>query len=242
MNMGKKKIIYVINREELRSELKKSERKNIIISIIIAIITMLIGFYISYIFFLGGVKSSIELSDKSYADSLKLTETSLNKTFWMTAPVALRAESKINESSGIWEINITNTHPLKESGGIYLYKLEINPNKPSMYLNKSLKPGESEIFSLDFKSKENNITFNQTFGQYFFSSTIPASEIYYINEHTSISVKITCDSCSSQGIMLRVPDFNIVNIEFVMSNNRIQNYYIKSYQWVDYQISDILKQ
>ncbi len=234
------KSIYEIKHDELKQELKKSERKSIINAIIIAVITMLIGFFISYIFFLGGVRTSIELSEKSFEDSLKLTEESINQTFLMTSSVILQTNDTINESEGRWYINITNTHPTKETGRVYLYKLEINPDKPSMALDHSLKPGESDIFSLTIKSEEKNISFNQNLEPFGFSWTLPASKVYYVNEHVSISVKITCDNCPSQGIILRVPDFNAISMQIGMTNKGIQSISINTYEWLDYKLEDIM--
>lgn len=234
------KSLYEINHKELKKELKKSEKKSIVSAIIIASITMLIGFLISYFFFLGGVRTSIELSEKSFENSLKLTEESINQTFIMTSPVILQAKDTINKSEGRWYINITNTHPTKETGKVYLYKLEINPDKPSMALDHYLKPGESDVFSLTIKSKEKNISFNKNLESFGFSGTLPASKVYYVNEHVSLSVKITCDNCPSQGIILRVPDFNAIPMQMGITNKGIQRISIDTYEWLDYKLEDII--
>jgi len=234
------KTIYELKHDEIKEIITKSEKKSIVNSIVIAIITMLIGFFIAYIFFLGGVKSSIELSEKSFADSLELTERSLNETFLMTSPVILQANSTVNEAEGRWYINITNTHPNKETGKVYLYKLEINPNKPSMALDHSLKPGESDLFSLTIKSEERNISFSQNLEPFGFSWTLPASKVYYVNEHVSISVKVSCDNCPSQGIILRVPDFNAIPMQMGVTNKGVQSISINTYEWLDYKLEDVI--
>ena len=234
------KTIHVIKPDELKEEFKKSEKKSIRNTIIISSLSLLIGFFISYTLFLSGVNNSIELSEKSFTDSLKLTEESLNETFWMTSPVILQENSTINETEGRWYINITNVHPIKETGKVYLYKLEINPNKPSMALDNSLKPGESKQFSLTIKTKEENISFKQNIEPFGFSWTVPISKVYYINDHISISVRISCDACSPQGIILRVPDFSAIQIKNIMINKSINSMSINTYEWLDYELKDII--
>ena len=180
------------------------------------------------------------LSAESTKTSIKISEEALNKTFLMAIPVTLEVKGTVNEIEGRWYINITNTHPLKETGKIYIYKLEINPDKPGMQLNRSLKPRESDLLSLTIKSKKENISFLQKIEPFSYSWTLPASEVYYVNEHVSISVRITCDTCSSQGVILRVPDFNEIPINMVMTNRSIQTMNINTYEWLDYNLQDIL--
>ena len=225
--------------KSLKQELRHSEKRMLKFSAFITIISIFAGFVFGFIFLLGSVKSSIEISEKSFVDTLKLTEESLNKTFLMTTPVILQVNSTVDENEGRWYINVTNTHPTKETGKVYLYKLELNPDKPSMALDRSLKPGDSEVFSLTIKSKKENITFSQNIEPRGFSWTPPSSEAYYVNEHVSISVRITCDACSSQGVLLRVPDFGSILMEFVMTNKGIQSINMNTYEWLDYKLEDI---
>ncbi len=198
--------------------------KRFYVGVFLTILSIAIGFY---------------LTTESTTTSIKLAEESINQTFFMISPVILQANDVVNESEGRWYINITNTHPIKETGKVYLYKLEINPNKPSMALDRSLKPGESDIFSLTIKLEKKNISFNKNLDPFGFS--LPAYKAYYVNEHVSISVKITCDNCPSQGIILRLPDFSAIPMQVGVTNKGVQRISINTFEWLDYKLEDILE-
>lgn len=227
--------------EELKETFRKSEKKSIGFNIIFTLIAIIIGFHISQQFFIEGVENSRTLSEKSFNDTIKLSESSLNKTFLMTTPVILQVNDTVNETEGRWYINVTNTHPLKETGAIYLYRLEKNPLKPHMSSKKGLKPGESKIYNLSFDFKEESIDFSQEELPYALCGTVPYSKLYFIFEHISITFKITCDNCPSQGIIRRLPEFGAVHFSVVLTNENISKIEVPTYEWVDYNLEDVLR-
>lgn len=197
-------------------------------------------FYIGLILTILSIALAFYLSTESTKTAIELAEKSINKTVLMASPVILQVNDTINESEGRWYISINNTHPIKETGRVYLYKLELNPDKPSMALDHNLKPGESDIFSLTIKSEERDIHFDENLEPFGSAWNIPAAKAYYVNEHVSISVKITCDNCPAQGIILRIPDFNQIPMQVSMSRKGMHSISINTYNWLDYKLEDII--
>jgi Kef-type K+ transport system membrane component KefB len=66
-------------------------------------------------------------------------------------------------------------------------------------------------------------------------------EAYYVNDDISITIKIVCDNCPPQGIMLRLPHFGIVDYRAETNNSGIKAVRIPAYEWVDYKLEDIEK-
>lgn len=203
--------------------------------LILSILFFIISTILAHIYFTSSVTKSIELSEESLNDAI-------NATFWLTSPVTLLINDTVDEKEGRWNFNVTNTHPLKGTGTIYLYRLEINPDKPHMANHTGLRPGESRVFSLTFKSKKENVTFSQSKNRYGGCDFVPPSvATYFVNDHVSISAKITCDNCPSQGIIRRLPDFEVVDFTFTLRNNCIINTSIPTYNWTDFKLEDIQK-
>ena len=197
--------------------------------LILSILFFVISTILAHVYFTSSIKKSIELSEES-----------LNDTFWLTSPVTLLINDTLDKKEGRWNFNVTNTHPLRGTGTIYLYRLEINPDKPHMANHTGLKPGESRVFSLTFKSNEENVTFKQSKNRYGGCDFVPPSvATYFVNDHVSISAKITCDNCPSQGIIRRLPDFEIVDFTFTLKNNCVVNTSISTYNWTDFKLEDI---
>ena len=175
-------------------------------------------------------------------ESVKSAEKSLNYTAWSIAPVILSIVETLDDNESRWNFTVTNSHPLKETGTIYLYRLEINPNKPHMAL-KGLKPGESNVFSLTFRKDNVNVTFSQQRNKFGGCSLVPpAVQTYFVNDHISIGVKITCDNCPSQGITRRLPNFETIDFVFAIGNDNCARYIsIPRYEWTDYLLEQITK-
>jgi len=201
------------------------------------LITILVTFLISFLFFWLSAQYSLNLSKES-----------MEKTRWLTTPIILelkdRVEQENNSSEWRWYINITNTHPYRNTGTIYLYRLEINPSKPHMIIEEGVAPGESRNFSLVFKTKEEPIEFKLMKNLLGYGATIPV-EAYFVYDHISITARITCDSCSPQGFFRRLPKTGslpfttkIVNIKGSIIPTDV---YIDSFEWVDYELEDIMK-
>ncbi len=223
--------------EESRNEiiesikgLKKSSNKNFWINIFISFLAIFFGFIVAYYFFLQGVDSS-----------LKLSEESINKTFWLTKPVTLNVTHFYNETAGRLYINVTNLHPLRETGSLYLYRIEISSNKPHMFFEQGLKPGESHLFSLTAKKREAAVDADLGGPLYGRDFTLPAVRTYFANEYASISYKVACDNCPSQGIIRRLPDFSVIDFTITLSIEGVKNVTIPVYEWTDYKLDDVLK-
>ncbi|NQU99002.1 hypothetical protein HQ533_06080 [Candidatus Woesearchaeota archaeon] len=191
------------------------------------LILTILAIVLSFIFFSENTRKTIELS-----------ENSLNKTFLLTTPVTLTLNETVNETEGRWYINVTNSHPLRETGAIYLYRLEKNSDKPHMLVEEGLKPGESRLFSLAIKTEEEEILFNQQTTNHGYVWNFPI-EAYYVNEEVSISIKIICDNCPSQGVMRRLPGFGDVDYRTTLNKTGVKAMKIPIYEWVDFSLEDI---
>jgi len=244
------------NIEDKIEESEKRYKSRFWQSIAISFFAIILGFLIAQHFFIEGVDKSIELSEKStnhsiklseeeFKRSLQLSEESLNITYWLTSPVILKVNHtvKIINNSGEILINVTNTHPLKDTGAIYIYRLEMNPNRP-FTIEKNLEPNESRLYHLYFKTKEEGIKSTVNFTPYGTKGEIPAGKLYLIQEHVSISYKISCDNCPSQGVIRREPPFSTFFVGFKLTNiggKSVPEYTIDIYEWVDCELKEILR-
>jgi hypothetical protein len=180
-----------------------------------------------------------------------LSAHSTNLTILQSSPVILSAESILYEDSGRWTINITNTHPIRETGTVYLYRLEKNTDKPHMSLDPGLKAGESRLFNLSVEVMEQEVPFDKTKIKFQegesalhiqgYGFHMSYAEMYYTTEKLSLGVKITCDTCPSQGIIQRLPDFGKIPSSFSLSSKGVSNISIPRYEWTEILIEDIIK-
>ncbi len=176
-------------------------------------------------------------------NNLRLAEQSLNHTFWVTTPVSLLVNDTFDESENRWTINVTNGHPFRDTGSIYLYRLEKNSHRPHLINLAGLSSGESVIFSPVVKSDVVYIDFNRTELPYGFGARIPVGEAYYANEYFSISFKLTCDNCPAHGIIRRLPDFGVIQPILTYSSNvGVTNVSLPYYEWMDYDPEIILSE
>lgn len=201
------------NQEKFVDFLKRENKKNLRTTLIFTFLSILFAFFITYFFFLKGVESS--------------------------TPVSLMVTDSYDLKQGRLYINVTNTHPSRPTGTLYLYKLEIDPNKPEMINESGIAPRETIQYSLTIKYHEENVTFKSNKYRYGFDFTPPAVETYYILKHNSVSYKVTCDNCPSQGVIRRIPCFGCIEFNFLVNRSGIIATSIPIFEWVDYKLEDI---
>lgn len=165
---------------------------------------------------------------------------------YLSQPVNLKVWHKIDEENGKLLIYGKNNDFLRSTGTISIYRIEANPNKPHIQLN-SLKPREERLLTgLNINIEEVNISTDMPgiskSGKFINCSA--SSELiyhlYFITEQTSISYKISCDNCPSQGIIKRIPDFS--NAELFLSPNlstRQCTWSIPIYSWKNFSVESI---
>ena len=71
------------------------------------------------------------------------------------------------------------------------------------------------------------------------SFQIPTKELYFITENTSISYKITCDNCYSQGIIRRIPEWQAIEGGFSIGPNNTISGSVPIYSWTTYTLEDL---
>jgi len=246
LNEKIKNIEDKIEESEKRSESRYKRSIGVsILAIVLAFLIFYIGVNHSIELYEKSTTKSIKLSEEEFKRSLQLSEESLNITYWLTSPVILKVNHtvKIINNSGEILINVTNTHPLKDTGAIYIYRLEMNPNRP-FTIEKNLEPNESRLYHLYFKTKEEGIKSTVNFTPYGTKGEIPAGKLYLIQEHVSISYKISCDNCPSQGVIRREPPFSTFFVGFKLTNiggKSVPEYTIDIYEWVDCELKEILR-
>lgn len=122
---------------------------------------------------------------------------------WQAEPAVLNVTQTINKETGMISIRFENIAKHKESGIINFYQLETNDFKPFKQY-PSLKPGKSRIEEFPITTVLKNLTITR-------SSTNPQVSIqinkFYLALGTSLSYRISCDNCYSQGIVKRWPDY-----------------------------------
>ena len=223
---------YEIKKQHWYGNIERNDVSLLLVNTLLAIL-------ISVVVFHYGVGESIKLSEKSLTESIKLSEQALNRTYWMTAPVTLIVVHDYNESTGRLKIYAKNTHPLRETGRIYLYKLEANPSKPEQVNETGLKPGETQLlFDLSFEVQYVCINKETPFGK---RIDVQAGKMYYIiSNETSISYKITCDNCPSQGYIARIPDFQEISVRpEIDPKNRTTKISMPVFRWTVFSLDEI---
>ncbi|MEK6963831.1 MAG: hypothetical protein AABX70_05360 [Nanoarchaeota archaeon] len=153
-------------------------------------------------------------------------------------PVFLEIDQRYDVDAGRLYVSVTNTHFLKRTGAISLYKLEINPNKPEQIYEEGIGPGETKNYSLTFKVKHAKINKSPEMDKQNDQFTLPA-EAYYVYAHTSISYKITCDNCPSNGFIRRIPPTQSMEFNIPLNPQKKPEILLPVYEWVDYKLEDI---
>lgn len=141
-----------------------------------------------------------------------LAHHSLEQTYLTTSYVFLEVNDSIDKTKDVWYINITNAHPLKPTGEIYIYRLEKDVLTPHDIFKKGLNPGESYTFGL----------------------LINITEKKYFNETSTITAKILCDNCPSQGIIRQIREPHKYSFITTISNEGFSDISYESYSWRDF--------
>ena len=205
------KTISMSSLDEIKTLIKKSTRQSIAFSIITLILSFAIGYGVSTYFYLKSI------------------------------PVPLEIRHSIDIKEGRLYINVTNKHPFKNSGEVYLYKLELDPNRPAQFKESGIRPRETINYSLTIKAEEINVSYLSNRQPYGFDFTPPTAEIYYAQSHNAITYKITCDNCPSGGYTRRIPCFECVEFNTIINGSGVKAISIYSYRWLDFNLSDIVK-
>lgn len=138
-------------------------------------------------------------------------------------------------------INIKNVAKFKATGNLSIYRIETNPYRPAILL-PSLNAGENTTIQLGINYSI--ATYPIEFGEFLFEDwyvrnvTIPAYKLYYITEHTSISYRIACDNCNSEGIVRRFPEFGTSEPIIRVSKTTMQ-LALPIYSWIDFSLDDL---
>jgi len=145
------------------------------------------------------------------------------------------------DGNGRLQIYVKNNALFKPTGEINFFRMDINPSIPHMQVD-SLDPGENITFDTDIKIFEKNYTFQRekslpgALSRY----GIPAHKLYFIMEEISLSYRITCDNCHSQGILKRIPELGSVETSFTLNQLTGEMFgVLKIYNWTTYSLEDL---
>ncbi len=135
-----------------------------------------------------------------------LTIFSIWYSWYLAEPARLEVWHELNETSGRLNIWIKNIG-IKDTGTIYFYRLEANPDKPHVVLNSSLAPNQTRQLGFAIKVEERNITALEPR-----MCSMPAYGVYFATDKDlSISYKIECDSCRGS-IIRRIPPYDQIKM------------------------------
>jgi len=170
-----------------------------------------------------------------------LTIFSIVLSFALAEAANIHSWYEINETSEKLTVFIKNDARFKETGVINFYRLEISDSKPHVQF-KSLRPREELNYTFQIKisniSLEDSVS-NTSTGVAF---SPPFHKLYFV-DNLSITYKITCDNCYSQGAVRRIPQFSTVEIVSGVGRSidgkLFLHPYAPMYQWVDYKIKDL---
>lgn len=145
------------------------------------------------------------------------------------------------DGTGRLKIYVENRAWFKPTGTINFFRLDINPNIPHIQVD-SLNPGENITFDTDIRILKKNYSFSRKEAPSgaLSSYQIPAYKLYFVMEETSISYKITCDNCHSQGILRRIPGLGLIETSFTLNQlTGEMSGVLKIYNWTKYTSGDL---
>src|SRR3989338_2195629 len=158
-------------------------------------------------------------------------------SFYLSEMAELEVWHELNETTGRLTVWVKNNAIFRETGTINFFRLEVSDSKPHLQTN-SIKPNETQEFELEVNINERNISIQQrnvTFPR-IAGFTIPYYKLYFATEKdASITYKISCDNCKSQGVVKRIPSFDevqgrlslmVVNDTFIVYGS------VPVYKWV----------
>jgi len=174
---------------------------------------------------------------------LVLTILSIWATFYFSSPINFEIWDNVSEDQERLVIYGRNNDLFRSPGVINLYRLEVSDSKPHIQLqnNRSFKRGiEKMLFNLSINIGEEEIP-TQT-PECKQCVTIPYPNLYFLTEKTSISYKITCDKCTPQGVVRRIPEFQMT--PFSLSLDWIYKEFgdiiVPTYSWVEVELEDLI--
>lgn len=158
---------------------------------------------------------------------------------------------KISDDNNFLEIYPRNNDPLRGTGIVSFYRLDIDPNNPIIQLPRSgngdeLGPGEENLIitiSINQKKKLVNfpVTYSQDRGDWITSEEF-ASKLFYASEHETMAYKITCTKCRAEGIVRKVPSFWNLTEDYIADipyyNGTDWQVNITYFTWVDYHYTE----
>lgn len=182
------------------------------------IVSLLIALIVSFGFFYLGTQNDINLAEEEFQKNLQLTEDELNSTLWMTTPVNLNVTHELDDSAGRLNITVQNKHPSKNTGEIQLYRLNVDPNIPFMIFEEGLKPGEQHNFSLTFYVDCKETPLKGDIRSLIKINSSVYAKAYHSTRTDTLAYKITCDSCSPQGIVRSIPKSDDTLFSFALTS------------------------
>ncbi len=167
---------------------------------------------------------------------------STNQAVNLATLVSLRVNdsSIVVNGNGTWYVNVTNIHPTKETGRIYIYMLENDQNKPAFSLS-SIKPGESILVKLNFIERSLPYPFDKVLLSNGYGVGFHTQQAQYIETYfSSITTKINCENCPSDGVLIRLPSFSDkFDLSGVSNGYEVTNITLPVYNWINYNLSSL---
>ncbi len=148
-----------------------------------------------------------------------LTIFSIWYSFYLSEQATLISNHTIDYENNKLIVSVKNKALFKETGNISFFRIEVSDSKPMMIV-KSLKPNENFTFNLGINIGKKNVSVVSSFTPIYpalFNCSLSAYQLYYVTEETSISYRISCDNCPSQGIVRRIPDFQSAELKLILN-------------------------
>ena len=159
-------------------------------------------------------------------------------------PTNLEVWHEIDKDNERLIIHIKNSDSrfkfMSDTGNIYIYRLEVSDSKPHILIDKPLKPGEETYVNLSINYNNLHVVFPSKVLRYGKECTIPMPEYYFLMENISISYKVSCDTCSGQGVTNRIPDFGAIEAALNIDPKTDKcDGIIPIYSWPRYGLDDL---
>ena len=190
---------------------------------------------------------SLNLSQKSIEltnEGINYSKQQINMAIYDMEHAELIVNHTIDEKNGRIYVTIRNNATMKETGKIYFYRLGVDDANPHMVFD-SLKPGETKTLNLAINISKKNFTVdkkNSTYPVLLEFQITQISKLSFVTEKTSLSYKITCDNCYSQGIIKREPESESSTVSITLQNingTLVPSASIPIYKWITYDVDSL---
>ncbi len=173
-----------------------------------------------------------------------LTAISIWFGYYLSSPIDFEVWHNVSEDQERLVIYAKNNDQFRYPSKINLYRLEVNERTPHIQKpdDKSFKRGkEKMLFNLSINIEKENVPFTKDNCKNCF--TVPYFNLFFLTEENFISYKITCDKCSPQGIVRRVPEFQMIPFSIILDpiNKTFRNLSIPKYSWTEVKLEDFKK-